>query len=77
MTFFAVVTRGLTRRPVRTGLTLIGISIGIAAVVALAVEAGAEPTADVTHDHGWRLGRSWTRSVTDTIRIRMGLLLSA
>jgi putative ABC transport system permease protein len=35
MTFFAVVTRGLTRRPVRTGLTLIGISIGIAAVVAL------------------------------------------
>ncbi len=35
MTFFNVVTRGLRRRPVRTGLTLIGISIGIAAVVAL------------------------------------------
>jgi putative ABC transport system permease protein len=35
MTFFDVITRGLTRRPVRTGLTLIGISIGIAAVVAL------------------------------------------
>lgn len=35
MTFFAVVVRGLMRRPVRTGLTLVGISIGIAAVVAL------------------------------------------
>ena len=35
MTFFTVVTRGLIRRPVRTGLTLLGISIGIAAVVAL------------------------------------------
>src|SRR3954468_9933701 len=35
MTFFTIVTRGLWRRPVRTGLTIIGISIGIAAVVAL------------------------------------------
>jgi len=35
MIFLTVVTRGLTRRPVRTGLTIIGISIGIAAVVAL------------------------------------------
>ncbi len=35
MTFFTIVVRGLLRRPVRTGLTLIGISIGIAAVVAL------------------------------------------
>jgi len=35
MTFLIVVVRGLLRRPVRTGLTLIGISIGIAAVVAL------------------------------------------
>ena len=35
MTFFAIVVRGLMRRPVRTGLTLIGISIGIGAVVAL------------------------------------------
>src|SRR5687768_6941276 len=35
MTFFVVVARGLLRRPVRTGLTLIGISIGIAAFVAL------------------------------------------
>ena len=35
MTFFTVILRGLQRRPVRTGLTLVGISIGIAAVVAL------------------------------------------
>jgi putative ABC transport system permease protein len=35
MTFFAVVSRGLLRRPVRTGLTLVGIAIGIGAVVAL------------------------------------------
>jgi putative ABC transport system permease protein len=35
MTFLTFVTRGLTRRPVRTGLTIVGIAIGIAAVVAL------------------------------------------
>ncbi len=35
MTFLDVVTRSLKRRPVRTGLTLLGISVGIAAVVAL------------------------------------------
>ncbi len=35
MSFFTVVVRGLIRRPMRTGLTLLGISIGIAAVVAL------------------------------------------
>ncbi len=35
MTFFTIVVRGLTRRPVRTCLTLVGISIGIAAVVTL------------------------------------------
>src|SRR6516165_10494774 len=35
MTFFTIVIRGLIRRPVRTGLTLLGVSIGIAAVVAL------------------------------------------
>lgn len=35
MTFLTIVVRGLVRRPVRTGLTLVGISIGIAAVVAL------------------------------------------
>src|SRR4029077_8512035 len=31
---FTVVTRGLMRRPVRTGLTIVGIAIGIAAGVA-------------------------------------------
>lgn len=35
MIFLTIVTRGLTRRPMRTGLTIVGISIGIAAVVAL------------------------------------------
>jgi len=35
MNFFTIVLRGLWRRPVRTALTLVGISIGIAAVVAL------------------------------------------
>src|SRR6202166_4688347 len=35
MNLATVVTRGLIRRPVRTSLTLLGISIGIAAVVAL------------------------------------------
>src|SRR3954471_14673326 len=35
MTFLNVVTRGLARRPVRTGLTLLGIAVGIAAVVTL------------------------------------------
>jgi putative ABC transport system permease protein len=35
VTFLTFVTRGLTRRPVRTGLTIVGIAIGIAAVVAL------------------------------------------
>ncbi|CAN5826790.1 ABC transporter permease [soil metagenome] len=35
MTLFTIVVRGLIRRPVRTALTLVGISIGIAAVIAL------------------------------------------
>src|SRR3954466_11777394 len=35
MTFFDVITRGLKRRPIRTSLTLLGIAVGIAAVVAL------------------------------------------
>jgi putative ABC transport system permease protein len=35
MNFSTVVLRGLVRRPVRTGLTLLGIGVGIAAVVAL------------------------------------------
>src|SRR5882757_889228 len=49
MTFFSVVFRGLLRRPLRTGLTLAGISIGIAAVVALVgMSRGFEK--------GWQLG---------------------
>ncbi len=35
MNLFIVVVRNLSRRPVRTGLTLLGISIGIAALLAL------------------------------------------
>lgn len=35
MSFFSIALRGLLRRPLRTFLTLIGISIGIGAVVAL------------------------------------------
>jgi len=35
MSFLQVIFRGLCRRPVRTGLTVLGIAIGIAAVVAL------------------------------------------
>lgn len=35
MNFLQVIFRGLLRRPVRTGLTVLGIAIGIAAVVAL------------------------------------------
>src|SRR5882757_9172434 len=49
MTFFTVVIRGLWRRPLRTGLTLAGISIGIAAVVALVgMSRGFEK--------GWQIG---------------------
>jgi putative ABC transport system permease protein len=49
MTFFSVVLGGLRRRPLRTGLTLAGISIGIAAVVALVgMSRGFEK--------GWQLG---------------------
>jgi len=49
MTFFTVVIRGLMRRPVRTGLTIVGIAIGIAAVVALVgISSGFETS--------WRTG---------------------
>src|SRR3954462_15173105 len=49
MTFFTVVLRGLLRRRLRTGLTLAGISIGIAAVVALVgMSRGFEK--------GWQVG---------------------
>ncbi len=47
MTFFTIVVRGLLRRPVRTGLTLVGISVGIAAVVALVgLASGYEKSID-------------------------------
>ena len=49
MTFFTVVIRGLLRRPLRTGFTLAGISIGIAAVVALVGMARG-------FQKGWQLG---------------------
>jgi len=49
MTFFTVITRGLMRRPVRTGLTIVGIAIGIAAEVALVgISSGFETS--------WRTG---------------------
>src|SRR5467141_2558915 len=63
MTFFAIITRGLTRRPIRTGLTLLGIAIGIAAVVAL-----------VGISRGFN--RSWTAGLkargTDVVVSNMG-----
>jgi putative ABC transport system permease protein len=43
MTFFTIVFRDLWRRPLRTALTIVGIAIGIAAVVALVgMSAGYE-----------------------------------
>src|SRR5260370_1059701 len=55
MTFFTVVTRGLLRRPVRTALTLVGISIGIAAVVAL---VGISRGFDKSWDTGMKARRT-------------------
>lgn len=63
MTFFTIVTRGLWRRPVRTGLTLIGISIGIAAVVAL---VGIARGFDKSWDTGMKVRR------TDIVVSNMG-----
>lgn len=40
MSFFALVIKNLVRQPVRTGLTVLGISIGITTVVALGVVVG-------------------------------------
>ena len=52
MTFLTIVVRGLIRRPVRTGLTLVGISIGIAAVVALVgIAWGYEKSIEKQLDH--------------------------
>jgi len=47
MNFLTIVIRGLWRRPVRTALTLAGISVGIAAVVALVgMSSGYEKSVD-------------------------------
>ena len=67
MTFLTIVTRGLMRRPVRTGLTLVGISIGIAAVVALVgISRGFETS--------WATGMK-TRG-TDVVVSNMGSALT-
>ena len=67
MTFLTVVSRGLLRRPVRTGLTLVGISIGIAAVVALVgISRGFETS--------WQAGMK-TRG-TDVVVSNMGSALT-
>ena len=67
MTFLTVVTRGLMRRPVRTGLTIVGISIGIAAVVALVgISRGFETS--------WQTGMK-TRG-TDIVISNMGSALT-
>jgi putative ABC transport system permease protein len=67
MTFFTIVVRGLMRRPVRTGLTLVGISIGIAAVVALVgISRGFETS--------WEAGMK-TRG-TDIVVSNMGSALT-
>ena len=66
MTFFTVVLRGLWRRPLRTGLTLAGISIGIAAVVALVgMSRGFEK--------GWQVGLK-ARGTDIVIRNKTGSL---
>ena len=67
MNFFTIVLRGLLRRPVRTGLTLVGISIGIAAVVALVgISRGFETS--------WETGMK-TRG-TDVVVSNMGSALT-
>jgi len=67
MNFLTVVTRGLLRRPVRTGLTVVGISIGIAAVVALVgISRGFETS--------WQAGMK-TRG-TDVVVSSMGSALT-
>ena len=67
MTFLTVVTRGLMRRPVRTGLTIVGIAIGIAAVVALVgISRGFETS--------WATGMK-TRG-TDVVVSNMGSALT-
>lgn len=67
MTFFTIVVRSLLRRPVRTGLTLVGIAIGIAAVVALVgISRGFEKS--------WAMGMK-SRG-TDVVVSKMGSALA-
>ena len=67
MTFLAIVTRDLFRRPVRTGLTIVGIAVGIAAVVALVgISRGFETS--------WEAGMK-TRG-TDVVVSNMGSALA-
>jgi putative ABC transport system permease protein len=67
MTFFTIIVRGLLRRPVRTGLTLVGIAIGIAAVVALVgISRGFEKS--------WEMGMK-SRG-TDVVVSKMGSALA-
>jgi putative ABC transport system permease protein len=67
MTFLSIVSRDLRRRPVRTGLTMIGIAIGIAAVVALVgISRGFETS--------WQTGMK-TRG-TDVVVSNMGSALT-
>lgn len=67
MTFFTIVVRGLLRRPVRTGLTLVGIALGIAAVVALVgISRGFEKS--------WAMGMK-SRG-TDVVVSKMGSALA-
>ena len=67
MTFLTIVTRDLLRRPVRTGLTIVGISVGIAAVVALVgISRGFETS--------WEAGMK-TRG-TDVVVSNMGSALT-
>lgn len=67
MTFLTVIVRGLLRRPVRTSLTLVGISIGIAAVVALVgISRGFEQS--------WAKGM--TARGTDVVVSNMGSALA-
>ena len=67
MTFFTIIYRGLLRRPVRTGLTLVGISIGIAAVVTLVgISRGFEQS--------WAKGM--TARGTDVVVSNMGSALA-
>ncbi|MDX2080078.1 MAG: ABC transporter permease [Terrimicrobiaceae bacterium] len=67
MRFLTVILRGLLRRPVRTGLTLAGIAVGIAAVVAL-----------VGSSRGFE--QSWERSLdargTDIVMSNLGSALT-